>query len=219
LPARLHDSGCAGAPTRSLRWRVAVGGGAAPRGAPACARARWSHSSCTHDGVARLLRAGFTNHEYCALQRAAAAWMAAPACLVHALCARRAVVMRASRAGACSVLASTAVLASVLYVSVYSDVVGPEIDGSGGASDMSGQSDAFDDGCGTVSEILRPFGSLQKVSDLDRLPLQRIACRDGLDTHSRGRRATSPRRPTRGLGETVEREREERAAECSRLYM
>jgi hypothetical protein len=97
LPARLHDSGCARALTRSLRWRVAVGGGATPRSAPACARARWSHSSCTHDAVARLLRAGFTNHEYCALEWAVAAWMAAPACLVHALCARRAVAMRTSR--------------------------------------------------------------------------------------------------------------------------
>jgi hypothetical protein len=105
-----HDSGCAGAPTRSLRWRVASGGGPTPRSAPACARARWSHSSCTHGGVARLLRAGFTKHGYCALEWAVAAWMATPACIMHALCARRAVTMRASRAGACSALASTAVL-------------------------------------------------------------------------------------------------------------
>ena len=50
---------------------------------------------------------------------------------------------------------------------VYSDVVGPDIDGGGGAIDLSGQLDASHDWCGSISEILWPFGSLQKVSDLD----------------------------------------------------
>jgi hypothetical protein len=49
-------------------------------------------------------------------------------------------------------------------MSACSDVVGPDIDGSGGASDLRGQPGAYDDGCGSVSEILWPFGSLQKVS-------------------------------------------------------
>jgi hypothetical protein len=65
-----------------------------------------------------------------------AAWMAAPACFVHALCARRAVpvAMRVSRAGRGRVQRARLdgrPLASILYMSACSDVVGPDVDGSG----------------------------------------------------------------------------------------
>ena len=47
---------------------------------------------------------------------AVAARMAVLVCLVHVLCVRSAVDTHASRAIACSVIGSTGVLASVLYV-------------------------------------------------------------------------------------------------------
>ena len=86
--ARLHNGGCSGAPTCSLRWCAATGEGATRRSTHMYACACW----CMHHVLTSVpFTAGTQSQQmtgYYAIATAETAWVAALVCLVHVLCAR-----------------------------------------------------------------------------------------------------------------------------------